>query len=151
MGYTQEELCNMTFSEITHPEDLEKDLELCHEVMEGKSQTFTIEKRYIKKDSSITWVNLTVSASFNQDLTPQYFIGVIIDITEKKVQEKAIKDLNEELEKRVDGRTKELQDALERVKRREHERRVTEGNLIDAYQFNEKVMSSSPNGIYTYN
>lgn len=151
VGYTQRELCNMTFSEITYPEDLEKDLDLCNKVIDGKLQTFTIEKRYIKRDSSIIWVNLTVSASLDQDLNPQYLIGVIIDITEKKIQEKAIKNLNEELEKRVEDRTKELQNALEGVKRREHERREAERHLLDAYQFNEKVIASSPMGIYTYN
>ena len=94
---------------------------------------------------------LTVSASSDQDENPHYFIAVVIDITEKKVQEKAIKGLNDELEKRVEDRTKELQSALERVKCREHERRVTEGHLVDAYQFNEKVIACSPIGIITYN
>ena len=58
VGYTEEELHNMNFVDITYPEDLGKNLYLYNKVLESKIQTFTMEKRYIKKDSSIIWVSL---------------------------------------------------------------------------------------------
>jgi PAS domain S-box-containing protein len=51
----------MTFADITHPEDLEADLEQTRAMLRGESQTYTMEKRYVRKDGPTVWVNLTVS------------------------------------------------------------------------------------------
>ncbi len=151
VGYTKEELLDMNFKQITHPEDLEKDLKLYYKILNNELETYTIEKRYIRKDSSIVWVSLTVSLSLGENLKPQYRIGAVIDITEKKLQDEAIKKLNEELEKRVEERTKELQDTLDKLQKRDTQRRIAEDHLREAYTFNRKVIECSPIGIMNYN
>lgn len=151
VGYTKEELINLNFKQITYPEDLEKDLELYNKTLNNELETYTVEKRYIRKDTSIVWTNLTVSLSLDEKLKPQYRIAVVIDITEKKLQDEAIKKLNEELEKRVEERTKELQDALNKLQKRDRQRRNAEQHLREAYIFNRKVIECSPIGIMTYN
>ncbi len=84
VGYTQDEMLGMTFADITHPEDLEADLEQTRAMLRGESQTFTMEKRYVKKVGSTVWVNLTVSLVREASGEPRYFIAVIEDISERK-------------------------------------------------------------------
>lgn len=61
LGYTPEELQLLTFQDITHPDDLNTDLKYVDDILADNIQIFSIEKRYLCKDSSIVWVNLTVS------------------------------------------------------------------------------------------
>src|SRR5215471_2693625 len=61
LGYTEAELCQMTFPEFTHPDDVKGDLELFRSLVSGQRDHFQIEKRYIRKDGQIVWVRLTVS------------------------------------------------------------------------------------------
>ena len=61
VGYPREELLQLTFQDITHPDDLETDLEYVRQVLSGKIKTYSMEKRYFRKDRSVVWVNLTVS------------------------------------------------------------------------------------------
>ncbi len=85
VGYPIEELKKMTFRDITHPEDLDKDLELFLQLSQGKLRFYTIEKRYLRKDRAVVWVNITVSAIAREGGgKPQYCMAVIEDITEKK-------------------------------------------------------------------
>jgi PAS domain S-box-containing protein len=84
VGYSGEELLRMTFQEITHPDDLETDLEQARRLLAGEIDTYSMEKRYIKKDGSIVWINLTVSLVRDPNGAPEYFIGVIEDISERK-------------------------------------------------------------------
>ncbi|WP_051283714.1 PAS domain S-box protein [Desulforegula conservatrix] len=91
-AYTEEELYNITFKEITHPDDLGADLEKVDELISGKIQTYSLEKRYIRKDKSIVWINLTVSLDRFPDATPKSFISVVEDIS-KRI--KALSDLKE--------------------------------------------------------
>jgi PAS domain S-box-containing protein len=86
-GYPQAELQNLTFQDITHPDDLTADLEQMQKLLAGEIQTYSMEKRYIRKDSSIVWINLTVSLVKDRSGAPQYFISVIEDITTRKQAE----------------------------------------------------------------
>lgn len=109
-GYSQEELLTKTFQDITHPDDLQIDLDLVHQVLDSKINYYTLEKRYIRKNGSIVWVNLSVALVRHIDGKPNYFISVIEDISEIKEDQLAIKELTTELELRVKNRTKELED-----------------------------------------
>ncbi len=84
VGYTREELLQRTFQDITHPDDLDKDLELFGRLMAGEIPTYSMEKRYFHKDGSIVWIDLTVSAASDEEGKPEYCISVIEDITERK-------------------------------------------------------------------
>lgn len=87
VGYSEDELRARTFQEITHPDDLEEDLELTRKMLAGELQTYTLEKRYIRKDGSGVWVNLTVSLVRDASGEPGYFIAVVEDISERKKAE----------------------------------------------------------------
>lgn len=84
VGYSNEELLVTTFQEITHPDDLAVDLDYVHQLLTGDIDTYHMEKRYIRQDQSIVWVQLTVSIFRDEDNEPQYFIVQIEDITARK-------------------------------------------------------------------
>jgi PAS domain S-box-containing protein len=88
VGYEPEELLQATFQEITHPDDLERDLAHMRRLLADELRTYTVEKRYLRRDGSIVWVNLTVSLVRDASGEPIYFIAAVEDISErKKVQE----------------------------------------------------------------
>nr|MDZ8168061.1 PAS domain S-box protein [Nostoc sp. CmiSLP01] len=91
VGYTLEELELLTFQDITHPDDLDADLKFVQEILADRIQTFSMEKRYFRKDSSIVWVNVTVSLIRESNTEPKYFIAVIEDISDRKHSQEQIK------------------------------------------------------------
>lgn len=95
LGYTEKELMKLTFQEITHPEDLDKDLNLLSETIEGKRDSYQIEKRYFHKNGSIVYAILTVTVvrKINGDLS--HFISQIMDFTARKEAEKSLNSLVE--------------------------------------------------------
>ena len=90
LGYTPEELLQITFQDITHPDDLEVDLDLLQETLDGKRDTFQLDKRYFRKDGSTVWVHLTVGCVRNGAGEVDYFISVLQDITEQKRMHRAL-------------------------------------------------------------
>src|SRR5918992_2508518 len=95
VGYEKEELLGLTFQDITHPDDLETDLEGARRLLAGEIETYSREKRYFRKDGSIVWIYLTVSLMRSPLGEPRYFISVTEDITERKRIEEAQRFLAE--------------------------------------------------------
>jgi PAS domain S-box-containing protein len=115
VGYTIEEMEHLTFQEITHPDDLQKDLDNMQRLLDGEIREFSLEKRYYHKDGSIVWVNLAVSPMWEGGEEPGYHIAVVEDITERKQAEEALKEYSERLEEMVDERTQELRETQEQL------------------------------------
>src|SRR3712207_3288553 len=84
-GYSREELTSgMTFQDITHPDDLDADVEQGQRLWAGEIDTYSIEKRYLRKDASAVWIGLTVAVVRESSGEPRYFIAVIQDASERK-------------------------------------------------------------------
>jgi PAS domain S-box-containing protein len=111
VGYTEAELLNLSFQDITPPDDLEHDLGYVQKLLDGTSKTYSIEKRYIRKDRSIVWTNLTIALVRSIEQNPDYFVSVVEDISARKAAESEVQRLHAELEQRVATRTAELQTA----------------------------------------
>ncbi|ABG05431.1 multi-sensor signal transduction histidine kinase [Rubrobacter xylanophilus DSM 9941] len=95
VGYAREELIELTFQDITYPDDLDKDLEHARRLLDGEIGTYAAEKRYFRKDGSVVWVHLTVSLVRDPCGTPKYFISVVEDITgRKRTEERLRRTLN---------------------------------------------------------
>ncbi len=102
-GYKEDELLQMTFMDITQPEDLAEDLVLAKQLLDGTLQHgYSLEKRYIRKDREVIWVNLHASLVHNRDGSPRYFVGVVDDITDRKKAEARAQELNLKLEQRLE-------------------------------------------------
>ena len=89
-GYTEAELLARTFQDITHPEDLEADLENVRKMLAGEIKTYQMEKRYFHKNGSIVWILLSVSLVRTKSGEPLFFIGQIQDITRQKASEQKL-------------------------------------------------------------
>lgn len=95
-GYTREEMTSgMTFQEITHPEDLEINVEQARRLWSGEIPTYSIEKRYLRKDDSTVWVDVTASVARGPSGDPAYIIAVIEDISARKRAEEGLRFLAE--------------------------------------------------------
>lgn len=92
VGYTEDELMRKTFQDITHPEDLDTDLDFVRRMLIGEIETYQMEKRYFHKDGHIVWVLLAVSLVWDEHGSPLHFISQIKDITERKAAEAALRD-----------------------------------------------------------
>jgi PAS domain S-box-containing protein len=90
-GYRNEELLARTFADITHPDDLDADWSNVTRLLDGEADSYQIEKRYIRKDGSIFPAVLTVSLLRHADGTPNYFVSVVDDISERKNAEEALR------------------------------------------------------------
>src|SRR6187397_2598672 len=101
-GYSREELLSKTFTDITYPDDIEADWTYARRLLAGNINTYTMEKRYSRKDGSLVWINLTVSLLRDPAGFPQHFISIIQDITERKKVQAALTD-QERLLKSVTG------------------------------------------------
>lgn len=90
VGRPHDELQGLTFQAITHPDDLESDLELMQDLLAGGRSSYSMEKRYIRKDGQAAWAHLTVSLVSTPAGDPDYFISVIEDIAARKEAEAAL-------------------------------------------------------------
>lgn len=91
LGYTVEELRALSIVDITHPDDRETTIKHLALLLEGKIGDYSLEKRYIRKNGSIVWVNITVSKVADADGKPRFFVGVVEDITARKQAEEALR------------------------------------------------------------
>ncbi|TGK35918.1 PAS domain S-box protein [Leptospira gomenensis] len=98
IGYTRDEILKLTFQDITHPDDLEEDLGLVRELLEGKRDTYRMEKRYFHKNGNTIWILLIVCMVRDANKKPLFFISQIQDITDRKNMLSALMEKNEALQ-----------------------------------------------------
>jgi len=119
-GYTQEEIGQINPSMLAVEEDRFVDRDLFPELVEGKRDQYTVEKRYIHKDGHLFWGRVNFSLVRGADGKPLYTIGMIEDITEEKraAERLAAQDAEHrrQLEQRIAERTEELNLANERLR-----------------------------------
>jgi len=90
-GYSEKELLKMSFTDITHPDHLAGDVEHIRELAAGKIPVYATEKRYIRKDRSILWGVIRVTAIRDHEGTLRYFAAQIEDITDRKKAEEKVR------------------------------------------------------------
>lgn len=91
LGYTFEEMRNMSFKDITYKDDLEDNLKQLERLKNGEIRELNIEKRYIHKNGNLIWVNITYSPLWQEGEKPSSHISIVEDITSKKEAEDAIR------------------------------------------------------------
>jgi PAS domain S-box-containing protein len=90
LGYSEDELLQKSFADITHPDDVRADVELVERLFRGEIPSYRMQKRYVKKNGEIIWMNLTASVIRDPAGEPLYGLGMVEDITEvKRAQEQA--------------------------------------------------------------
>ncbi len=84
LGYTEQELLDRSFREVTHPEDLAMQVRLRQNLIEGNIPSFRIEKRYLHRQGTTVWAELSVSAVRDQSGKVLYLVTEVKDISEWK-------------------------------------------------------------------
>ena len=97
LGYSREELANMTWEEMTYPEDLPADINEFKRLLRGETDSYMLEKRFVRKDGSLVFANLAVGCVRRNDRSVDYLLALMEDITDRKRAEESIQNLNKEL------------------------------------------------------
>ena len=143
VGYEAAGLTQLTFQDITHPDDLPLDLLLLDETLAGARHFYSIEKRYRHRTGHFVWVNLTVALVRDAQGAPDYFISVIENIQEKKSSELALLRLNDELESRVAVRTSDLEATIAELGSEVARRISVETKLRSSEEHNRTILEAS--------
>jgi PAS domain S-box-containing protein len=95
----------MSFDDITHPEDLQRDRDLAGSLFRREIPSYRLQKRYVRKDGEIIWINLSASVIRDAEGLPLYGLGMMEDITAaRRAQEEAT--VRQKLESLASTRTK---------------------------------------------
>jgi PAS domain S-box-containing protein len=97
VGYSCDELMSRNFRTITHPDDVETDLEAQRQMLAGETSSYMREKRYYCKDGSVVRCNLSVALLRKADGSPDYFISVVEDNSARKEAEQKLREKEERL------------------------------------------------------
>lgn len=116
LGYDEQELLGKTFLQITHPDDRKFSGELLKNLLAQKENSYSVSKRYLKKDGRDLWV--LVSVAFLEDAaSADHFVVVVQDIHNLKQQQEMVANQARNLESIIDERTAELQKRVDEVER----------------------------------
>jgi PAS domain S-box-containing protein len=103
VGYTQEELLRLRFQDITHPDDLRGEEERTGKLLKGEDVTTSYHKRYICKNGSLIWLQVTASLLRSESGEPVHFVGVVEDVTERLRAEDALRQSEERFRRVVES------------------------------------------------
>ncbi|TSI02522.1 diguanylate cyclase [Lysinibacillus sp. BW-2-10] len=98
LGYNEDELNAMTFSEFSDPDDSAINMDLLKDLLDGKIDHYELEKRYYHKDGHVVWGIVTSALYPDIDNETTYVIGMLVDITERKIAEQKLKEAYKEKE-----------------------------------------------------
>ncbi|RPJ25407.1 MAG: PAS domain S-box protein, partial [Chloroflexi bacterium] len=97
LGYSKKELLRLGVRDCTHEDDYGLDIKLHEQLVAGKIPVYELEKRYVRKDGGIIWVELTRSLVRGANGEPLHTLGVVIDISDHKQVERALRESAENL------------------------------------------------------
>ena len=129
LGYTKSELIGKSFAELTHPDHVKDNVRRFAQMVRD-AKPYEIEKRYICKDGSILWADVSASAVRGPDGKSQSAVSVIVDITSRKKAETALRRSKQLLELRVRARTLALRRANKELESEIARRKGLEGEIL---------------------
>jgi PAS domain S-box-containing protein len=130
LGYTESELIGKSIADVTHRDDLKENMRSFRRMIQ-EGTPFEMEKRYIRKDGSILWADVSASAVRRPDGKIQSSVAVVVDVTARKKAEAALQKSKELLELRVRERTGELRVANKQLKAEIERRKGLEGQILE--------------------
>jgi PAS domain S-box-containing protein len=100
-GYSRDEMLKLSIKDITYPPDYEGESKQLHTLVEGKIKSYSIEKRFVRKDGSLNWISLN-AAVVTDNGKPKFIIGVSQNIAKRKQAEEALNDAKAQIELYLD-------------------------------------------------
>jgi len=110
LGYTRDELMNLSWADITYPDDLQADVAEFERVLAGEIEGYSMDKRFQRKDGIVIYASISANCIRKEDGSIDHFVAFVQDITDRKSAELKLHQLNTELESLVIKRTKELEE-----------------------------------------
>lgn len=90
-GYTKEELLKKTVTDLAHSDDEKYDWDALKTVAASNEGFYKYQKRYVRKDAGVFWADVSITSIFDEDSNDELILGIVLDITDKKIEEEAIK------------------------------------------------------------
>lgn len=128
LGYSEHEMLSRTWLAMTHPEDLQREQPLFDALIAGQRLDYRLEKRMIRADGTLCWVQLSVTLCQSRTMAP-HMIAVFADLTERKQAEAELVRLQQGLEQQVQSRTRELSRTVEQLHQEMRERGAMQQQL----------------------
>jgi PAS domain S-box-containing protein len=97
LGYSEEELRRLTLAEVTHPEDRDATDRGLDAVWGRRQESYHIEKRMIRKDRGVVWVNITAAPVPATESNPEFLPAIVVNVTEQKRAEEQLRVSRAEL------------------------------------------------------
>lgn len=92
-GYSEKEILSKKFTDITHQDDLANNLLIFGKIVSGETRTVSFEKRYVRKNGSAVWIEITLSSLRDMRGSCSYIIAVVLDISERKKTEENLREM----------------------------------------------------------
>ncbi|MGC8642341.1 MAG: hybrid sensor histidine kinase/response regulator, partial [Isosphaeraceae bacterium] len=140
LGFSREELIGRNFQEKTHPDDLEIEVEFLRQLMADEISSYSMRKRYYRKDGAQIWVNLSVSLLRDVQGRPESRISVVEDVTQRVRAEEHVRRLNAELHEKV----RELQAILDTAPVGIHVARDPLCRVINSNRAFDEILGTCP-------
>lgn len=134
-GYSAEELLTKTYIDFSHPEDRKRDLKEVSQVIRGKTDSWSIEKRCVRKDGCVIWLGVHGSALRDHAGRAVRIMAMIEDITARKQTEPQQRDAQEPLKKRLQERTAEMLQMLRSLRSQAAQRKLAAQLLQTVQEF----------------
>lgn len=142
LGYRREELLGRTVQEFVHPADRAAYLDLDRRARDREIARFALELRFRRKSGTAGWTHLSFKLVLNAAGEPDYFVGILADISRRKEGEKALEEAREKLETRIEERTAELRGLNGALLKEIGERRQAEKALRESQELSRTVLDS---------
>ncbi|HVB85800.1 MAG TPA: PAS domain S-box protein, partial [Candidatus Dormibacteraeota bacterium] len=113
VGYSQDELLKMTVQELTYPPDLPAGVANVQKALAGEIDQYSLEKRYVRRNGALMWIQLSVSAVRDADRNVKYFVGIVEDISARKDTETRLLASDERLRSLLDFQTAAMRNLAE--------------------------------------
>jgi PAS domain S-box-containing protein len=140
LGYTESEVLGKTIWEFMHKEDIQENKRSYNRLM-AEGAPFNLERRLIRKDGSILWVDTSVSPVMDNVGRPQSAVTVEVDITARKQAEEALQQINLQLESRVQQRTSQLQAAYNALQESRSRLQVLSRRLVQVQDEERRILA----------
>lgn len=105
MGYSRDEIVRLTWSEMTHPDDLAADLEQFNRILSGQIEHYNLDKRFIRKDGKVVWTSLSVGCVRKHNGSVDQIIAMVEDVTSVKLAEEVLRKSEERFRLLADNST----------------------------------------------
>ena len=101
LGYSRDELMQLSWADLTHPDDLGENLRLFNEAISGARDTYTLDKRFIRKNGESIYCSVSVQCVRDQQGNPDYFLALVQDLSDRKQAEEALRVSEDRLKQAI--------------------------------------------------